>query len=212
MLSDILPTGLEVGVLEGNVKPGCTLAIVGAGPVGLAALMTAQFYSPSRIFMIDLDDNRLQVSASLGATDIINNRDGNAAAEVMSRTKGVGVDVVIEAIGTPSGWDVCENIVAAGGNIAILGVHGKSVTLHLEHMWKRNFTMTAGLVHTSTIPMLMAAVQAGRLQPRKLISHHLGLSEMRHAYDVFGHAASHHALKVLMTNDISISGHKDRAA
>lgn len=205
MLSDILPTGLEVGVLEGKVRPGCTLAIVGAGPVGLAALLTAQFYSPAKIIMIDIDDNRLGVAANLGATDLINNQDGSAVAKVMNLTGGMGVDVTIEAIGTPAGWDISENIVAAGGNIAILGVHGKSVTLHLEHMWKRNFTMTAGLVHTTTIPMLMSAVQSGRVQPKKLISHYLGLSEMRHAYDVFGTAARHQALKVLMTNDISSS-------
>lgn len=205
MLSDILPTGLEVGVLEGKVRPGCTLAIVGAGPVGLAALLTAQFYSPANIIMIDIDDNRLSVAEALGATHLINNSDGKAIDEVMKLTEGMGVDVTIEAIGTPVGWDICENIVAAGGNIAILGVHGKSVTLHLEQMWKRNFTLTAGLVHTTTIPMLMSAVQARRVQPRKLISHHLGLSEIRHAYDVFSTAAQHQALKVLMTNDISIS-------
>lgn len=203
MLSDILPTGLEVGVLEGKIYPGCTVAIVGAGPVGLAALMAAQFYSPAKIIMIDLDENRLQVAAALGATEGINNRDGKAVEEVMKLTAGMGVDVTIEAIGTPAGWDICENIVAAGGNIAILGVHGKSVTLHLERMWKRNFTMTAGLVHTNTIPMLMAAVQSGRVQPKKLISHYLGLSEMLHAYDVFGEAATHQALKVIITNDIT---------
>lgn len=209
MLSDILPTGLEVGVMEGKVRPGCTLAIVGAGPVGLAALLTAQFYSPAKIIMIDLDDNRLQVAAELGATNLVNNRDSSAVDQVMKITGGIGVDVTIEAIGTPTGWEICENIVAAGGNIAILGVHGKSVTLHLEHMWKRNFTMTAGLVHTTTIPMLMSAVESGRIQPRKLISHHLGLSDIRHAYDVFGSAAKHQALKVLMTNDIT-SSHKEK--
>lgn len=209
MLSDILPTGLEVGVLEGRVRPGCTLAIVGAGPVGLAALLTAQFYSPAKIIMIDIDDNRLNVAANFGATDLINNCDGKAVDTVMKLTGGIGVDVTIEAIGTPAGWDISENIVAAGGNIAILGVHGKSVTLHLEQMWKRNFTMTAGLVHTTTIPMLMSAVQSGRVHPKKLISHHLGLSEIRHAYDVFGTAAKHQALKVLMTNDISASQCKE---
>jgi len=208
MLSDILPTGLEVGVLEGKVFPGCTIAIVGAGPVGLAALLAAQFYSPAKIIMIDIDENRLQVAASLGATDLINNRDGKAVDEVMKLTSGIGVDVTVEAIGTPAGWDISENIVAAGGNIAILGVHGKSVTLHLERMWKRNFTMTAGLVHTTTIPMLISAVESGRVQPGKLISHYLGLSEMRHAYDVFGEAAKYQALKVLMTNDISASRHE----
>lgn len=203
MLSDILPTGYEVGVLDGKVRFGSTLAIVGAGPVGLAALMTAKFYSPSRIIMIDIDENRLNVAAELGATDLINNHHGRAVEEVMKMTAGVGVDVVIEAIGTPTGWDISENIVAAGGNIAILGVHGKSVTLHLEHMWRRNFTMTAGLVHTTSIPMLMSVVQSQQIQPKKLISHHLGLSEVCHGYDVFSHAAQHRALKVLMTNDVT---------
>ncbi|CAM2753212.1 threonine(-3-)dehydrogenase [Legionella steigerwaltii] len=210
MLSDILPTGLEVGVLEGKVQPGCTLAIVGAGPVGLAALLTAQFYSPARIFVIDRDHYRLKVAESMGATDLIDNSNGTAIDELMKLTQGIGVDVVIEAIGTPAGWDISENSVAAGGNIAILGVHGKSVTLHLERMWKRNFTMTAGLVHTTTIPMLMRAVQSGRIQPRKLISHYLGLSEMTHAYELFGSAANHQTLKVMMTNDISKAPIKKR--
>lgn len=203
MLSDILPTGLEVGVVDGKIQPGSTVAIIGAGPVGLAALLTAQFYSPSEIMMIDLDDNRLEVSKSLGATRMISNRKGEAIAEIMKLTDGKGVDVAIEAIGTPAGWDICEEIVCAGGNIAILGVHGKSVTLHLEKMWKKNFTLTAGLVHTTTIPMLAKGVLSGKIQPRKLISHQFKLSEMLKAYEVFGNAAAHRALKVMITNDLS---------
>lgn len=203
MLSDILPTGLEVGVMEGKVQFGSIIAIVGAGPVGLAALLTSQLYSPDEMIMIDLDDNRLEISKSLGATQVINNKDGTAVEQIMQMTRGKGVDVAIEAIGTPSGWYMCEDMVSAGGNIAMLGVHGKSVTLHLERMWKKNFTLTAGLVHTTTIPMLMKAVQSGKINPKKLISHHFKLSEMERAYDVFGNAAHHKALKVMMTNEIS---------
>jgi alcohol dehydrogenase len=203
MLSDILPTGLEVGVMEGKVQFGSTIAIVGAGPVGLAALLTSQFYSPSEIIMIDLDDNRLEISKSMGATQVINNKEGTAVEQIMQITQEKGVDVAIEAIGTPPGWYMCEDIVSAGGNIAMLGVHGKSVTLHLERMWKKNFTLTAGLVHTTTIPMLMKAVQSGKIDPKRLISHHFKLCEMEKAYDVFGNAAHHRALKVMMTNDLS---------
>lgn len=212
MLSDILPTGLEVGVMDGKVHPGCTLAIVGAGPVGLASVLTAQFYSPAQIIVIDIDNNRLQTAEAFGATHLVNNHDGSAIEQVMKLTGGVGVDVVIEAIGTPAGWDISENIVAAGGNIAILGVHGKSVTLHLEHMWKRNFTLTAGLVHTTSIPMLMKGVQSGRIQPRQLISHHMGLSEMSLAYEIFTNASQYQALKVMMTNDITQDSHSNSQA
>ncbi len=202
MLSDILSTGLEVGVLDGKVRPGCSVAIVGAGPVGLAALITAQFYAPAQLITIDVDPNRLEISRSLGATHAVNNQDNTAVEQVMNLTEGQGVDVVIEAIGTPAGWDLSEAMVAAGGNLAVLGVHGKSVTLHLEHMWKRNFTMTAGLVHTTTIPMLMKTIISGRLQPRKLISHYMKMSEIIEGYNIFANAAKHCALKVLMTNDL----------
>jgi len=200
MLSDIIPTGLEVGVLEGNVQPGKTVALVGAGPVGLAAIMASQFYSPSEIIAIDLDDNRLEVSKTVGATHLINNNGGTAVEQLMDITNGEGVDVAIEAIGIPEGWDMCEEIVTAGGNIAMLGVHGKSAILHLERMWKKNFTFTAGLVHTTTIPMLMKAVQKGSLNPTRLISHHFNLNDIEKAYDTFTNAAENCSLKVIMTN------------
>lgn len=201
MLSDIFPTGLEVGVIEGRVHPGCTLAIVGSGPVGLAALLTSQFYSPSDVYMVDIDPHRLEVAKSFGASRVIDNREGLAVEAILDETGGQGVDVVIEAIGSPAGWYISEKIVKSGGNIAILGVHGKSVTLHLEEMWKRNFTMTAGLVHTTTIAMLLKIVQSGKLEPHKLISHYFGLGDMEKAYETFANASEHCALKVLVSQE-----------
>lgn len=200
MLSDILPTGLEVGVMEGRVKEGSSVAIVGAGPVGLAAIMAATTFLPSAIFAIDIDQNRLEVAHSLGATHMIDNSDNLSVQRIMELTQNKGVDVAIEAIGTPAGWDICENIVSSGGNIAILGVHGKPVTLHLERMWKRNFTLTAGLVHTHTIPELIKRVVKNEIRPQQLISHHFKLGEMEQAYETFGNAADHKALKVLIEN------------
>lgn len=200
MLSDILPTGLEVGVVDGQVAEGCTLTIVGAGPVGLAALLGALPRKPSRIFVVDLDPHRLEVARAMGATDLLDNRDGQAAQTILEQTGGRGVDVAIEAIGTPPGWYLCEDIVAAGGRIAILGVHGAPVTLHLERMWRRNFTLTAGLVHTTSIPALMREVEEGRIQPRRLASHRFELGQILQAYEVFGNAAKHQALKVLLSN------------
>jgi alcohol dehydrogenase len=205
MLSDILPTGLEVGVEDGQVKEGSVVAVIGAGPVGLATVVAAALRRPSRLIVVDLDAYRLEVARSLGATDCLDNSEGAAARVIMEMTHGRGVDVAIEAIGTPPGWYLCEDIVASGGNIAILGVHGKSVTLHLERMWKRNFTLTAGLVHTTTIPKLKAAVDAGTIDPTRLISHHFGLSQLENAYDVFGNAARHQALKVILSNDCTPS-------
>jgi alcohol dehydrogenase len=198
MLSDILPTGFEVGVRNGKVKPGDTVAIVGGGPVGLAALLTAQFYSPAEIIMVDLDDNRLEVAKKLGATQCVNSGDGKAVAKVMSLTGGKGVDVAIEAVGIPATFDVCQDVVAAGGHVANVGVHGKPVSLKLEKLWIHNVTITTGLVDTNTTPMLLKNVVAGRLQPRKLITHEFKLDDVMKAYDTFGNAAKEKALKVVI--------------
>jgi len=200
MLSDILPTALECGVLNGQVKPGDTVAIVGSGPIGLAALMTAQFYSPSEIVMIDLDDNRLEVARSLGATKLINSSDGKAAQKVMELTGGAGVDVAIEAVGVPATFDVCQSIVAPGGHVANVGVHGKPVELRLERLWSHNVTITTRLVDTAATPMLLKLVQAGRLHPERLATHRFPLGEVMKAYDTFGSAARERALKVILEN------------
>src|ERR1700681_368320 len=154
MLSDILPTGFECGVLNGKVVPGSAVAIVGAGPIGLAALLTAQFYSPAEIIMIDLDDNRLDVAKRFRATAIINNADGKAVESIMQMTGARGVDTAIEAVGIPATFELCEKIVAPAGTIANIGVHGKKVELHLEQLWDRNISITTRLVDTVSIPML----------------------------------------------------------
>ena len=201
MLSDILPTGFEIGVLAGQVKPGDTVAIVGAGPIGMATLLTARFYSPARIIMIDMDPNRLELARRFGATDSIDGRDGKAIEQLMAMTDGKGVDVAIEAVGIPATFDVCQEAVAAGGHIANIGVHGKSVELHLEKLWIRNITLTTGLVSTNTIPMLRQTVQAGTLQPAQLITHRFPLNDIIEAYRVFGDAAKEKAMKVILTAD-----------
>jgi alcohol dehydrogenase len=200
MLSDILPTGFECGVLNGQVKPGDTVAIVGAGPVGLAVLLTAQFYSPAAIFMIDLDDKRLAVAKKFGATDLINSADGLAARQVMELTEGAGVDVAIEAVGLPATFAICQAIVAAGGHIANVGVHGKPVELHMEKLWDRNISLTTRLVDTVTTPMLLKVVRSGKLQPGKLVTHRFALNDIIKAYDTFGNAAKEGALKVVLTS------------
>jgi alcohol dehydrogenase len=198
MLSDILPTGFECGVLNGQVKPGDTVAIVGAGPIGLAVLLTAQFYSPAAIFMIDLDDNRLKIAKEFGATTLINSADGKAAERVMEMTGGEGVDVAVEAVGVPATFGICQAIVGAGGRIANVGVHGKAVELHLEKLWDRNITLTTRLVDTVTTPMLLKVVQSGKLQPAKLVTHRFALSDTMKAYDTFANAAKEGALKVIL--------------
>ena len=200
MLSDILPTGFECGVLNGKVKPGDTIAIVGAGPIGLAALLTAQFYSPSEIIMIDLDDNRLKVAKTFGATHIINSGNENAVKDVMDLTNDKGVDVAIEAVGVPVTFELCQEIVNTGGHIANVGVHGKSTILHLEKLWSKNITITTGLVDTFSTPMLFKNVQSGKLEPKKLITHHFKLEQIIQAYDTFEHASKEKALKIILTS------------
>ncbi len=198
MLSDILPTGFEVGVLKGKVQPGDTVALVGTGPVGLAALLTAQFYSPAEIIAIDLDDNRLEVARKFGATKTINSSSDNAVQAVLDLTNGRGVDVAIEAVGVPATFELCQEVVAAGGRIANVGVHGKSVDLHLEKLWIHNITLTTGLVDTNSTPMLLKTVAAGKIEPKLLITHRFPLSDIIKAYDVFGNAAKENALKVIL--------------
>ncbi|MDB5025282.1 MAG: zinc-dependent alcohol dehydrogenase family protein [Mucilaginibacter sp.] len=200
MLSDILPTGFECGVLNGQVKPGDTVAIVGAGPVGLAALLTAQFYSPAEIIMIDSDDNRMGVSKTFGATKTINNSTVDVMEKIKSLTNGKGVNVAIEAVGIPATFELCTSIIAPGGHVANVGVHGKSVTLHLETLWSQNITITTRLVDTVTTPMLLKTVQSKKLQPNNLITHHFKLDQVIDAYETFGNAAKEKALKVILTS------------
>ncbi len=198
MLSDILPTGFECGVLNGKVRPGATVAIVGAGPVGLAALLTAQFYSPAEIIMIDLDDNRLAVAKRFGATQTINSGDGNAVAALMKLTQNKGVDTAIEAVGIPATFEMCEQIIAPGGVIANIGVHGVQVALHLERLWDRNISITTRLVDTASTPMLLEVLGGHKIDPTLLITHRFTFDNIMDAYETFGHAAETKALKVLI--------------
>lgn len=199
MLSDILPTGFEIGVLAGKVKPGDSVVIVGAGPVGMAALLTAQFYSPALLIMVDGDTNRLEVAQRFGATHVIDINTQNAVERIFELTQGVGVDVAIEAVGIPASFDTCQSVVAPGGSIANVGVHGKSVELHLEKLWIQNVTISTGLVNTNTTPMLMKTVQSGKVDASKLITHRFALNDILHAYEVFGNAAKEKAMKVILS-------------
>jgi alcohol dehydrogenase len=199
MLSDIFPTGYECGVLNGRIEPGDTVAIVGAGPVGLATLLTSQFYSPSDILMIDFDKNRLELARSMGATKAVAAGGADTAEVVKGLTGGRGVDVAIEAVGVPATFELCQAIIAPGGRIANIGVHGKSVTLHLETLWAANISITTRLVDAFTTPRLLKMVQSGKLRPEKLISHRFQLGDIMKAYDTFANAAKEKALKVLIS-------------
>jgi alcohol dehydrogenase len=198
MLSDILPTAFECGVLNGQVQPGNTVAIVGSGPIGLAALLTAEFYSPAAVIMVDIDDHRLEVAKGLGATSVVNGSDGRAAAAILKMTSGVGVDVAIEAVGSPATFELCEQIVAPGGRIANVGVHGKKVDLHLEQLWDRNIAITTRLVDATSTPMLLKTVRANKINPKRLITHRFAMSKILEAYETFGEAAKTRALKVIL--------------
>lgn len=203
MLSDILPTGMECGVLNGKIKPGDSVAIVGAGPIGLATLLTARLYSPSKIIMVDVDQKRLDVAKTFGATDTVFRSNGDTSANIMDLTEGRGVDVAIEAVGIPSTFELCQDIVAAGGVIANIGVHGCKADLHLETLWSKNITITTRLVDTVTTPMLLKTVQSRQIEPLPLITHRFTLDEIEQAYETFGSAAKTGALKVIITTEES---------
>ncbi|WP_296218872.1 zinc-dependent alcohol dehydrogenase family protein [uncultured Sphingomonas sp.] len=198
MLSDILPTGFECGVLNGKVQPGATVAIVGSGPIGLAALLTAQFYSPAEIIMIDLDDNRLEIAKRFGATRTINSGDGKAVEAVKALTGGHGVDTAIEAVGVPATFELCQQLIAPGGVIANVGVHGHPVSLHLEALWDRNIAITTRLVDTVTTPMLLKVVGSKKIDPALLITHRFTFDQMLEAYETFGNAQKTGAMKVII--------------
>lgn len=211
MLADILPTAYEIGLVDGAMADGKTCAIVGAGPVGLAAVLAAHtMYDAAAIVVIDLNEERLQLAEAMGATHTVrvDPAGGDAAAAVRVRARVVelfgeeedGIDVVVEAVGLPGGWSVAQEIVKPGGNIAVLGVHGKPVTFNLERMWYRNFTLTAGMVHGYSIPDLMAHIESGKLRADLLVSHRFKLSEIETAYALF-EARKDGALKMLLTND-----------
>jgi alcohol dehydrogenase len=198
MLSDILPTGFECGVLNGKVQPGSTVAIVGAGPIGLAALLTAQLYSPAEIIMIDVDDNRLEVAKRFGATSAMNSTNSDARDVILKLTGGRGVDTAMEAVGIPATFELCTSLIAPGGIIANIGVHGVKVDLHLEQLWDRNITITTRLVDTVSTPMLLGLLRARKFDPKLLVTHRFKLDRIGDAYETFGHAANTRALKVIV--------------
>jgi alcohol dehydrogenase len=201
MLADILPTSYEVGVLAGGVRPGDTVAIVGAGPIGLAAIMTARLLSPATIIAIDLADARLAKALDFGADVVINNGVEDAVARVMELTGGRGVDAAIEAVGVPETFELCAELIRPLGRVANVGVHGCAATLHLETLWIRNVTITTGLVDTFATPRLLQLVESGRLDPTPFATHRFSLDETMAAYDVFADAATTHALKVVLSAD-----------
>jgi len=199
MLADILPTGYEVGVLAGRVRPGDVVAVVGAGPVGLAAITCARLFSPSHVIAIDLSDARLKAAREFGADITINDSTEDAAAVIRDLTGRLGADVAIEAVGTPATFELAVKLVRPGGRIANIGVHGKPAMLHLEHEWARDITITIGLVDASSTPTLMRLVATGQLDAGRFVTHRFSMNEFEQAYEVFGDAASNGALKVVLT-------------
>jgi alcohol dehydrogenase len=198
MLSDILPTGFEIGVRYGKVEPGDVVAVVGAGPVGLAAMMTAGLYGASRVIALDLDPNRLDQALGFGATDAVNNADPDWAEQVMAMTDGLGVDVAIEAVGVPATFEACLKIVRPGGTVANIGVHGAPVELPIQDLWIADIAITMGLVSTSSTPMLLKLVAQHKLDAEKFATHHFSFDQFLEAYETFGAAADTKALKVVI--------------
>jgi len=200
MLADILPTGYEVGVLAGGVRPNDVVAIVGAGPVGLSAITCAQLFSPSHIVAIDRSDARLDAAKQFGADVTVNNSREDPLAVIKDLTGRLGADVSIEAVGTPGTFELAVKLIRPGGRIANIGVHGQAATLHLEDEWMKDITITTGLVDTSSIPILMHLVTTGQIDAKRFVTHHFSLDEFEEAYDVFARAADTSALKVVLSS------------
>src|SRR5688572_26898231 len=199
MLADILPTGYEVGVLNGHVQPGDVVAVVGAGPIGLAAIMGARLYSPAHIVAIDKADSRLEAAKRFGADIVVNNGRSDPAAAIAELTDGLGADVTIEAVGVPATFELAAALVRPAGYVANIGVHGEPATLHLEELWIKDVTITTGLVDTFSTPTLLKLVAAHQVDVTPFVTHHFALDDFVDAYDVFGRAAETGALKVVLT-------------
>ena len=199
MLADILPTAYEVGVLNGGVRPGDVVAVVGAGPVGLSAIVGSKLFSPSHVVAIDLDDGRLEAAKRFGADVVVNNGREDPLAAVHSVTGNLGADVAIEAVGVPDTFELCTQLVRPGGHVANIGVHGTPATLHLESLWTRDVTITTGLVDTYSTPTLLSLLTSGQVDAGRFISHRFALEQMLEAYEVFGHASDTGALKVVLS-------------
>jgi alcohol dehydrogenase len=198
-LADILPTAYEVGVLNGHVQPGDTVAVVGAGPIGLSAILGAKLYSPSHVIAIDLADARLDAAKLFGADLTVNNGRVDPIAFVRELTDGLGVDVAIEAVGVPASFELCTELVRPGGHVANIGVHGKPATLHLEKLWTRDVTITTGLVDTYSTPTLLRLVASHQIDAAPFATHHFELNDFMRAYDVYERAAETGAVKVVLT-------------
>ena len=203
MLSDIVPTGLEVGVMNGDVQFGDVVAVVGAGPVGLAAVLAVQFFSPAEVIVVDIDEHRLSLAKQIGATVTVNNKDGSAVEQILKLTNGRGVDVAIEAAGHPLTCKVVQSIVGVGGRIANIGVYSQSAELHKESLWVKNITIRMGVVNTTTIPLLIKTIQSGKLDPSRLITHRFPFAEALLAYDIFANAGREQAVKLILNMDES---------
>ena len=199
MLSDILPTGFEIGIRNGRVQPGDVVAVVGVGPIGLAVVMTAGLYGASRIIAIDLDDNRLEMAKKFGATDSVNNGQDGWQDKVFAMTDGLGVDTAVEAVGIPATFDASVDLVRPGGTVANVGVHGGPVELALQDLWIKDIAITTGLVSATTTPMLLKLVAQGKLTPEQFVTHRFKLDDIMDAYDTFGRAAETKAMKVAIS-------------
>ncbi len=200
MLADILPTGYEVGVLNGQVSPGDVVAVIGAGPIGLAAILGSRLYSPSHVIAIDMAESRLQAAKQFGAGITINNSEVDPKQAIAELTGGLGADVAMEAVGVPATFELAASLVRPGGHVANIGVHGEPATLHLEELWIKNVTITTGLVDTFSTPTLLRLIQGGTIDPSPLVTHQFGMDEFDEAYDVFSRASETGALKVVVTS------------
>jgi alcohol dehydrogenase len=201
LLADILPTSYEVGVLAGGVRPGDTVVVVGAGPIGLAAIQTSRLYSPAHVVMVDPAGPRRDAAKLLGADVALDPTTEDVAEVVLGLTGGLGADVVMEAVGVPETFEMCTQLVRPGGHVANIGVHGAPATLHLEQLWIKDVTITTGLVDTHTTPTLLRLLAHGQIDPTPMVTHHFGLDQMMGAYDVFSRPSETGALKVVLTRE-----------
>jgi alcohol dehydrogenase len=182
-LTDILATRYEVGVLNGQVRPGDPVVIVGAGPVGLSATLTAQLFSPRNIVVVNRVANRRDIALKLGATHAV---DEHEVHDVVNQlTDGLGADVTIEAVGFLDAFELTADLVRSGGHIANIGVHEGPATLHLEKLWAKQVTITTGIPSGLTIPQLMNSISTGALDATAMITHRLPLDDTEEGYDIF---------------------------
>ena len=184
-VGDMVATGY-FGVMNADVKEGQTLAIFGAGPVGLCALQLARLQGPSEIILVGRRAYRLEAGSTMGATVVIDEAEQDPVAEILKLTDGRGVDSVIDAVGSAESIHSACEVIGIGGTVSIIGFpQAGDVGFPLQSMMLKNPTIRMGVTDQSNMKLLLGLLEGGDVDVSALMSHVMPLSEFDKAFKMF---------------------------